>query len=285
GVSSFGISGTNAHVIVEEPPAAEVTPSEDDATPVAWALSGKTPEALTAYADEIRSYAAAHEGLRLADVASTLAARARFEHRAVVVGTDQEELLRGLDHVGSLASGAGQLVFLFTGQGAQRLGMGRELAARFPVFAAAFDEVAAALDGHLERPLREVVWGEDSAVLERTGWAQPALFAFEVALFRLLESVGLKPDFVAGHSIGELAAAHVADVLTLEHAARLVAARGRLMQALPAGGAMASVRAEEAVVRSALAEGVVFGAVLGRSWGVFYGTVDAVTRSVDRGRR
>ncbi|MFJ4753863.1 SDR family NAD(P)-dependent oxidoreductase [Streptomyces sp. NPDC088763] len=281
GVSSFGISGTNAHVIVEEPPAAEVTPSEDDATPVAWALSGKTPEALTAYADEIRSYAAAHEGLRLTDVASTLAARARFEHRAVVVGTDQEELLRGLDQVGSLASGAGKLVILFTGQGAQRLGMGRELAARFPVFATAFDEVAAALDGHLERPLREVVWGEASTVLERTGWAQPALFAFEVALFRLLESAGLKPDFVAGHSIGELAAAHVAGVLPLPDAARLVSARGRLMQALPAGGAMASVRAEEAVVRSALAEGVEIAAVNGPTSVVISGTEDAVTRTIE----
>ncbi|MEU2787137.1 type I polyketide synthase, partial [Streptomyces sp. NPDC007110] len=282
GVSSFGISGTNAHVIVEEAPAVEVAPPEGDAVPVAWVLSGRTPEALTAYAEQVRSYVAGRrEGVRLADVASTLARRTRCEHRAVVVGADREELLRGLSHVGPMSTVDGKLALLFTGQGAQRLDMGRELAARFPVFAAAFDEVAAALDAHLERPLREVVWGDDPAELERTGWAQPALFAFEVALFRLLESVGLKPDFVAGHSIGEVAAAHVAGVLPLPDAARLVSARGRLMQALPAGGAMASVRAEEAVVRSVLAEGVEIAAVNGPTSVVISGVEDAVTRTID----
>ncbi|MGW0150798.1 type I polyketide synthase, partial [Streptomyces sp. NPDC003333] len=263
-VSSFGLSGTNAHVIVEEPPAVEAAPSEDDVTPVAWVVSGKTPEALTAYADQLRSNLSGHrEELRLVDVASTLAGRAQFAHRSVVVGANREELLRGLGNAGEVSSATGGLAFLFTGQGAQRLAMGRELASRFPVFAAAFEEVTAALDAHVERPLREVVWGEDPAVLEQTGWAQPALFVFEVALFRLLESSGLKPDFVAGHSIGELAAAHVAGVLSLAEAARLVAARGRLMQALPTGGAMASVRAEEAVVRPVLAEGVEIAAING----------------------
>ncbi|MEV8091740.1 SDR family NAD(P)-dependent oxidoreductase, partial [Streptomyces nigra] len=201
GVSSFGISGTNAHVIVEEPPAEEpAVPAE--LAPVAWTVSGRTPEALTAYVDQLRSHVAEHKELRSVDVARSLAGRARFEHRAVVVGADREELLRGLGDVGGVPAGTGRLAFLFTGQGAQRLGMGRELAARFPVFAEAFEAVAEAL----ELSLREVVWGEDPAVLERTGWAQPALFAFEVALFRLLESAGLTPDFVAGHSIGELAA-------------------------------------------------------------------------------
>ncbi|MGW0150787.1 type I polyketide synthase, partial [Streptomyces sp. NPDC003333] len=281
GVSSFGISGTNAHVIVEEPPAVEVPPSEGDAAPVAWVVSGKTPEALTAYADRIRSYVAQRDGVRLVDVASTLAGRARCEHRAVVVGAHRDELLRGLDQVGPMSPVDGGLAFLFTGQGAQRLAMGRELASRFPVFAAAFEEVTAALDAHVERPLREVVWGEDPAVLEQTGWAQPALFAFEVALFRLLESAGLKPDFVAGHSIGELAAAHVAGVLSLAEAARLVAARGRLMQALPTGGAMASVRAEEAVVRPVLAEGVEIAAINGPKAVVISGSDDAVTRTIE----
>ncbi|MGW4157843.1 acyltransferase domain-containing protein, partial [Micromonospora chersina] len=111
--------------------------------------------------------------------------------------------------------------------------MGRELASRFPVFAAAFEEVTAALDAHVERPLREVVWGEDPAVLEQTGWAQPALFAFEVALFRLLESAGLKPDFVAGHSIGELAAAHVAGVLNLKAHRPEPVADGRVLHTAP----------------------------------------------------
>ncbi|WP_435887646.1 type I polyketide synthase, partial [Streptomyces nigra] len=276
GVSSFGISGTNAHVIVEEPPPVEV--SEVDPAPVAWVVSGKTPEALTAYARQLRSYVAGHEGERLVDVASTLAGRAQFEHRAVVVGADREELSRGLSGLAPVSPVGGRLAFLFTGQGAQRLGMGRELAARFPVFAEAFEAVAEAL----ELPLREVVWGEDPAVLERTGWAQPVLFAFEVALFRLLESAGLKPDFVAGHSIGELAAAHVAGVLALEDAAGLVAARGRLMQALPAGGAMASVRAEEAVVRSALAEGAEIAAVNAPTSVVISGSESAVTQTIER---
>ncbi|WP_443045654.1 type I polyketide synthase, partial [Streptomyces sp. HUCO-GS316] len=164
GVSSFGISGTNAHVIVEEPPPVEVVPSADEPAPVAWAVSGKTPESLTAYADRLRSYVAGREELRPVDVACTLAGRARLEHRAVVVGADREELLRGLSDVGTASRLEGKIAFLFTGQGAQRVGMGRELAARFPVFAEAFDEVVAALDAHLERPLREVVWGEDPAV-------------------------------------------------------------------------------------------------------------------------
>nr|WP_225320898.1 acyltransferase domain-containing protein [Streptomyces luteolifulvus] len=282
GVSSFGISGTNAHVIVEEPAAVEVASSGGDVAPVAWVVSGKTPEALVAQADQLRVYAAEHEALSLPDVAWSLAGRARFEHRAVVVGADREELLAGLSDVGVVAPVAGKLAFLFTGQGAQRVGMGRELAARFPVFAETFDEVAGALDAHLERPVREVLWGEDPALLEQTGWAQPGLFAVEVALFRLLESVGLKPDFVAGHSIGELAAAHVAGVLTLVDAARLVVARGRLMQALPAGGAMASVRADEAEVRAALIEGVEIAAVNGPRSVVISGTEDGVTETIDK---
>ncbi len=250
GVSSFGISGTNAHVIIEEPPApAPAAEASEPAVPpvVPWVLSARTDEALRAVAGRLRAHVSERPELRPADIGHTLATmRGRLERRAVVVGSDRAELLAGLGELerGERAStGAGsRLALLFTGQGAQRLGMGAELAAGFPVFATAFGEVCAELDRHLDRPLGSVL---DTDALHHTGFTQPALFAFEVALFRLFESWGVQPDFVAGHSIGELAAAHIAGVFSLTDAARLVAARGRLMQALPAGGAMIAVQATE----------------------------------------
>ncbi|MFF3305776.1 type I polyketide synthase, partial [Streptomyces sp. NPDC002908] len=263
-VSSFGISGTNAHVIIEQAPAeepvesdeAEEAPAPALELPVhAWVLSAAGVDALKEQAGRLRDRVAASD-MHPVDVGfSLVTSRAVLDQRAVVVGRDREELIAAL---GVLAEGregpgvvrgtsrsAGALAFLFTGQGAQRVGMGRELHASFPVFAAAFDAAVAELDGHLPTPLRDVVWGEDAGVLERTEFTQPALFAFETALFRLLESWGVRPDFLAGHSVGELTAAHVAGVLSLADAARLVAARARLMQALPAGGAMVAVRASE----------------------------------------
>ncbi|NBH05622.1 type I polyketide synthase, partial [Amycolatopsis sp. SID8362] len=277
GVSSFGISGTNAHTILEQAPDVVVAEREPVSGPVPWVLSAKTPAALRAQAARLHEFLDEAEP---ADVALSLATtRADLGHRAAVVGETGAELLAGLAAIADGDPGAltgsgnpGRLAVLFTGQGAQRAGMGRELYARFPVFAAAFDEVAALLD--IDRPLAEVI---ESDLLDRTGYAQPAIFALEVALFRLVESWGVRPDFVAGHSIGELAAAHVAGVLSLPDACALVSARASLMQALPEGGAMVAIGAPEADVRAELpGEGVGIAAVNGPRSTVISGDETAV---------
>ncbi|MBL1102907.1 acyltransferase domain-containing protein, partial [Streptomyces coffeae] len=237
GVSSFGISGTNAHVILEAGPVVE-QPVESREAPwgvVPWPVSAKSVAALDAQIVRLRSVP--DSGGRM-DVGFSLAtSRSVFGHRAVLLASDE-----GLVEVARGEAGEGpRLGVVFSGQGAQRLGMGRELYDRFPVFAEVLDSVLTQLDG----PVREVMWGEDAEELSRTGYAQQALFAVEVALFRLVESLGIRPDFVAGHSIGEVAAAHAAGVLSLVDACALVGARARLMQALPVGGAMVAVQAGE----------------------------------------
>jgi acyl transferase domain-containing protein/acyl carrier protein len=238
-VSSFGISGTNAHVILEAAPAESPEGAPQDMPAVPWVLSGRTPEALAAQIDGLAAFVGTHPDLSMVDIGFSLATtRAHHEYRAAVVGTDREGLLAGLSSAADGVVDPGSTAFVFTGQGAQRLGMGQELYGAFPVFASAFDEVVAELDVHLGQSLVRVM-GTDA--IHRTEFAQPGLFAVEVALFRLLESLGVRPDYLAGHSIGEIAAAHVAGVFSLADAARLVVARGRLMQALPAGGAMVAI--------------------------------------------
>ncbi|MBT2386230.1 type I polyketide synthase, partial [Streptomyces sp. ISL-11] len=268
GVSSFGFSGTNAHVIIEqapEPALPETAPAITPAVPAPWVMSAKSPEALRDQAHRLLSHVRDHADLAVLDVAYSLATgRTALDHRAAVIATDRSgglEALRALaagEPSGSVVSGeasapSGKVALLFSGQGSQRLGMGRELYASFPVFAEAFDAVCAELDGCMGEPLRDVVFGEDAGLLNRTEFTQPALFAVEVALFRLVESWGVRADYLAGHSVGELAAAHVAGVLSLADAAALVAARGRLMEALPSGGLMVAVQASEAEVLPLLA--------------------------------
>ncbi|UXA04857.1 type I polyketide synthase [Mycobacterium sp. SMC-2] len=295
GVSSFGISGTNAHVIIEAARVESAPAVEPVNAPVLpWVVSAKSLPALGSQAERLAGHLRRHAELDAGDVAWSLAGRSNFEHRAVVVGGDREQLLAGLDElaagqVGSVVQGSasgGKTVFVFPGQGAQMLGMGMGLHAAYPVFAEAFNTVVAELDRHLLRPLREVMWGHDENLINTTEFAQPALFAVEVALFRLLESWGVHPDFVLGHSIGELSAAHVAGVLSLENAAVLVAARGRFMQALPEGGAMIAVQATEEEVRPLLVPseeaGVGIAAVNGPASVVISGAEDKVAALADR---
>ncbi|CAM5563487.1 Phenolphthiocerol synthesis polyketide synthase type I Pks15/1 OS=Streptomyces aurantiogriseus OX=66870 GN=pks15/1 PE=4 SV=1 [Streptomyces aurantiogriseus] len=281
-VSSFGISGTNAHIILEEgdTPATGraggrgYAPRTGDGSGAAITadgggsgaaplpvvpclLSARGEAALRAQADRLHRHLSGVPDADPADVGVALATtRSHLPHRAVLFAADRQGLLDG---VRALADGAppadlvrgtaaeGRTAFLFAGQGAQQPGMGRALYAAFPVYAQAFDAVCAVVDPRMERPLKDVVFAApdtpDAALLDRTGYTQPALFACQTALHRLLDSWGVRPDAVLGHSVGALAAAHAAGVLSLEEGARLAVERGRLMQRLPSGGAMVALRA------------------------------------------
>ncbi|WP_433683229.1 SDR family NAD(P)-dependent oxidoreductase [Nocardia sp. CA-119907] len=300
GISSFGISGTNAHLIIEEPPIDEPNdsaPQRNKPLITPWVLSGRTEAAVPAMARRLSQYLTAYPDTDPTDIGhSLIATRSEFEHRAVLLGADRDELLAALEAltaeqdspqvVRGVAGRDVRTAVLFPGQGAQRAGMGTQLYRAYPLFAEIFDEVCAQVDAATPDwtvGLREVIFAEPdtaaAALLDRTEYTQPALFAIEVALFRLLQSWGVSPDYLVGHSIGEIAAAFVAGVWSLSDACALVAARGRLMQALPEGGTMVSVTADEDEVAALIgdrADRVGIAAVNGPRSLVLSGDDDAV---------
>ncbi|MEV7296184.1 type I polyketide synthase, partial [Streptomyces microflavus] len=244
-VSAFGVSGTNAHVIVEEPPAeAQAAPAEETVRPagaVPWLLSGKTPQAVTEQARRLLTHLRDHPDHSPLDTAYSLATtRTTHDHRISITGTTREELLAKLTEFTETPPATttphtnGKVAFLFTGQGAQRINMGNELAAIYPEFDRHLNDICSHFDPHLEQPLRHTITTGDK--LNDTQYTQPALFAIEVALYRLITSFGITPDYLTGHSIGEIAAAHCAGILTLTDATTLVTARAHLMQSMPPGG-------------------------------------------------
>ncbi|MBP2328656.1 acyl transferase domain-containing protein/NADPH:quinone reductase-like Zn-dependent oxidoreductase [Kibdelosporangium banguiense] len=285
-VSSFGISGTNAHVILEHVPATEMPETHPTTVdqPVPWVVSARSAEALRAQCDTLRHAVDSFP----ADIGFSLAtSRAQLSHRTVVFGGNTAELLERLVQADAgPPAEPGKTAFLFSGQGSQRAGMGLRLAAAFPIFALALDTACDLFTPHLNRPLRDVL--SDVDLLDRTEYTQPALFALELALYRFARKFGLAPDFVTGHSVGELVAAHVAGVFSAEDAARLVAARGRLMQQARPGGAMVAVEAGESEL-AGLPAGVALAAVNGPRSIVLAGDPDPVAVVADswreRGRR
>ncbi|QNP67904.1 amino acid adenylation domain-containing protein (plasmid) [Streptomyces genisteinicus] len=306
GVSSFGVSGTNAHVVLEQAPAPE-TPEEstqEPGTPLAvipWTVSGKTEQALRDQATRLAAHVRAHPDTDPHDIALSLATtRTHFDHRAVATGTTTDELLTALDALthhttsphlttGTPTTGTGTLAIVFPGQGTQRPGMGHELATHHPVYKNTLDTIRTHLDPLLDQPLDTILTSDD---IHQTQNTQPALFAHQVALYRLTESLGITPDHLIGHSIGEITAAHIAGILTLPDACTLVAARARLMQTAPQGGAMVALQATEEEVLPHLenhTDHVSIAALNGPESTVIAGddeTVETITRHFeDQGRK
>ncbi|WP_425575273.1 type I polyketide synthase [Streptomyces durmitorensis] len=271
-VSAFGVSGTNAHLILEQAPEEETTPGTAGHVPgvaagsvVPWAVSARSEQGLRAQADELRDFASSDAGLDIADVGWSLASsRAGLEHRAVVLGRDRDELLDGLVSLSDGAESArvvrgvvgrlGGSAFMLPGQGARWVGVARQLYDAFPVFAQSLDEVCERFGEHLPYALKPLLLADalEEARAQRTDIAQPALFALQVSLYRLMTRYCPQPDHLIGHSVGEITAAHVSGAIDLDSATRLVAARGRVMQTVTERGAMVAVRASEDDVRALL---------------------------------
>ena len=265
GVSSFGLGGTNCHVVLRAaPPIPVETVERRPVGPSSWVLSGAGRAGLAARAGQLAGLLDDQPGISLSDVGLSLAvSRNAMAQRAAVVGSDAATLAAGLralaagtphDGVFTGAPGTGGLAFLFPGQGMQQAGMGQQLYETFPVFAQTFDQISDLMEDGLGVSLHTLMWQREDW-LDRLHLAQPALFALEVSLYRLFESWGLVPDWVIGHSQGEISVAHVTGILSLPDAAALIVERGRLLNSLPAGGAMTAVQATEAEVRAVIAEG------------------------------
>lgn len=273
-ISAFGLSGTNAHLILEEAPEQPSihTGTLADNQLLPFLLSAKNQTALGSQAEKITTLLNKDPHLSLNDLAYSLAtSRSHFRHQAVILSDGRKDLLTSLQ---ALAQGRplpttllserkphGKLVMLFTGQGSQYIGMGEALYQHYSVFRQTFDSLCEILDPLLNSPnnlsLKDIIFSLPTqgspSLLDQTAFTQPALFTLEVALFRLMESLGIRPDVVLGHSVGEVAAAHIAGVFSQQDACRLIAARGRLMQAQPSGGAMISIQASETEVLEQLA--------------------------------
>ena len=269
GVSSFGFTGTNAHVVLEEAPSLPENPQIERERPLqVLGLSAKNKEALCQLTQSYSQHLESHPEQALADICFTAnTGRLSYTHRlSLVVGTKEElqQKLRAFDtaeEVSGLVSGVvsrgetPRVAMLFTGQGSQYVGMGRQLYESQPTFRKALDQCGEILQPYLDQPLWEVLYSSEAqeSILEQTAYTQPAVFALEYALYQLWQSWGIKPDVVMGHSVGEYVAATIAGVFSLEDGLKLIAARGSLMQQLPNGGEMVSVRASESEITEAIA--------------------------------
>ncbi|MEU4526561.1 type I polyketide synthase [Amycolatopsis sp. NPDC024027] len=271
-ISSFGLSGTNAHLILEQPPQEEAEAPADSGVVLPWLISAKSEAALADYAARLVPFAG-DAGLN--DVAHALAtSRAGLPHRAALIGNTNQELHNGLKALAdrnpspAVITGTpveGKTAFVFTGQGSQHPGMGRELYETHPTFADALDETCAHLDPHLDRPLKQLMFADpdtqEATLLNQTGYAQPAIFALETALYHLIRATGITPNYLTGHSIGEITAAHTAGILTLPDAATLITTRAHHMQALPPGGAMLAVNTSTDIINPHLSHEVAVAAI------------------------
>jgi malonyl CoA-acyl carrier protein transacylase len=272
GVSSFGMSGTNAHIVLEEAPSIviEVKNGDHKERPIhLLTLSGKTEKALEDLVSNYQNYLETNPELALGDICYTASTgRAHFNHRLGVMASEPTELIKKLlgwktdsELVGVFSgkpnSESPKIAFLFTGQGSQYINMGRQLYEQAPTFRQALEQCDQILQPYLETSILEIIYPKDaekSSLLDQTAYTQPAIFALEYALFKLWDSWGIKPNVVMGHSVGEYVAACIAGVFSLEDGLKLIAMRGKLMQKLPSGGEMVSVMASESQVTEAIKE-------------------------------